>query len=309
MKSLRWPALVPFVLIAAFSTAAAPPESSPTLPVKVEKDIPYSAAGGEKLKLDLAAPTEGGPYPAVLLLHGGAWSVGNRGELSRRSRDKNGKSTPSLIEQVAAHGYVAVTASYRLAPKYKFPAQIEDARTAVRFLRANAKKFNIDPAKIAAGGFSAGGHLALLLGTADKNDFRDVEYPDESSRVQCVVDFFGPTDVSLYGASEGIEDAYMVPWLGKACKTDPAVYKRASPIDYVTKDDPPVLLIHGTADVIVPIIHSERMLKKLHQAGVKAELIAVKGEGHGWSGPEATRTVREAIEFLDEQLKRKKRDK
>jgi acetyl esterase/lipase len=306
MKNMRWLALRLLVLIAVFPSAAAWAKPSAPLPVKVEKNIPYSTAGGEKLMLDLAAPTEGGPYPAVLLLHGGAWSVGSRGDLSRGVRDKNGKATPSLIEQVAAHGYVAVSASYRLAPKYKFPAQIEDARTAVRFLRANAKRYNIEPEKIAAGGFSAGGHLALLLGTAGKNDFKNAEYPDESSRVQCVVDFFGPTDLSLYGASEGIEDTYMVPWLGKACKTDPAVYKRASPIDYVSKDDPPVLMIHGTADVIVPIIHSERMLMKLKGAGVKAELIAVKGEGHGWNGSEAAKTTRQALEFLDEQLKGKK---
>src|SRR6185312_1459837 len=146
------------------------------LAVAAKKDIVYSTVGTEKLRLDLAAPTSGGPYPAVLLLHGGAWKVGNRSDLSRSS-----PGTPSVIEQVAARGYVAVSASYRLAPKHKFPAQIEDARTAVRFLRANAKKFNIDPERIAAGGFSAGGHLALLLGVAGKTDFLTSEYPDQSS--------------------------------------------------------------------------------------------------------------------------------
>lgn len=276
------------------------------VPVKVEKGIPFSTAGGEKLLLDLAAPTVGGPYPAVLLLHGGAWSLGSRTDLSRNGRDKELKPTPSLIETVAARGYVAVSASYRLAPKHKFPAHIDDARTSVRFLRANAKKFNLDPDKIAAGGFSAGGHLALLLGTADNSSFENAEYSDQSSRVQCVVSFFGPSDLSLYGASEGLEDIYMVPLLGKACKTDPAVYKKASPIDYVTKDDPPVLMLHGTADFVVPIIHSERMLKKLQDAGVTAELIAVKGAGHGWSGPVAAKTTQDALKFLDEHLKGKK---
>jgi dipeptidyl aminopeptidase/acylaminoacyl peptidase len=98
----------------------------------------------------------------------------------------------------------------------------------------------------------------------------------------------------------------MVPLLGKACKTDPAVYKRASPIEYVTKDDPPVLMIHGTADFVVPIIHSERMLKKLQDAGVTAELITVKSEGHGWAGPVAVKTTQDALKFLDEHLKGKK---
>lgn len=289
-----------------FALAASPASADETPAVKVEKGIVYATPGGEKLMLDLAAPAEGGPYPAVLLLHGGAWSLGSRADLSRGSRDKNMKPTPSLIEQVAARGYVVASASYRLSPKHKFPAHIEDARTAVRFLRTHAKKFNLDPDKIGAGGFSAGGHLALLLGTADKNSFENAEYSEVSSRVQCVVSFFGPTDLSLYGASEGLEDIYMVPLLGKTCKTDPAVYRRASPIDYVTKDDPPVLMIHGTADFIVPIIHSERMLKKLQDAGVTADLIAVKGEGHGWTGPVATRSTQDAIQFLDEHLKGKK---
>ena len=145
-----------------------------------------------------------------------------------------------------------------------------------------------------------------MLGTADKNSFENTEYPEQSSRVQAVVSFFGPSDLSLYGASEGLEDAYMVPLLGKACKTDASVYKKASPIEYVTKDDPPVLMIHGTADFIVPIIHSERMLKKLQDAGVTAELISVKGEGHGWTGPVAAKTNRDAIKFFDEHLKGKK---
>lgn len=272
------------------------------LPVRVERDIIYSTVGTEKLRLDVAAPTTGGPYPAVLLLHGGAWMFGNRGDLSRGGYEE-GKRQPSLIEQVAARGYVAVSASYRLAPKHKFPAQIEDARTAVRFLRANAKNYNLNPDKIAASGFSAGGHLALLLGVLGKSDFVTAEYPDQSSRVQCVVSFFGPTDLSLYAASPGLEDAYMAPFLGKACKTDPAVYKRASPIDYAGKGNPPVLMIHGTADIVVPIIHSERMLKKLQDAGVKAELITVKGKGHGWTGPTAAKTMQDALQFLDSCLK------
>ena len=288
-------------LLLVVSLAALRSEEPPTtVPVKVERNIVYATAGGEKVLLDIAAPTEGGPYPAVLLLHGGAWSIGSRKELSVS------KTGPSLIEQIAARGYVVASASYRLAPKHKFPAQIEDARTAIRFLRANAKKYNLDPEKIAAGGFSAGGHLALLIGFADKDAFKNDEYPEQSSRVNCVVSFFGPTDLTLYAASEGLEDAFMVPWLGKGCKTDKGVYAKASPIEYVTKDDPPVLMIHGTADFVVPILHSERLLKKLQDTGVKSDLIAVKGEGHGWIGKPATKTTQDAILFLDEHLKGKK---
>jgi acetyl esterase/lipase len=302
---MKWLASVVLIAVVALvPTSAQEPEKLPV--VKVERSIPYSTAGGEKLMLDLAAPETGGPYPAVVLLHGGAWMTGNRADLSRSQRNKDSSLTPSLIEQIAARGYVVTSASYRLAPKHKFPAQIDDVRTAIRFLRENAKKYNLLPEKVAVGGFSAGGHLALLAGFANKDAFSNVEYPNQSSRVQSVVSFFGPTDLSLYAASEGLEDAYMVPWLGKACKMDKSVYTKASPINCVTKDAPPVLMIHGTADFIVPVLHSERLHKKLEDLGVKSELITVKGEGHGWNGKVAAGTTQEALRFLEENLKGKK---
>jgi dipeptidyl aminopeptidase/acylaminoacyl peptidase len=122
-----------------------------------------------------------------------------------------------------------------------------------------------------------------------------------------VVSYFGPTDLALYAASPGLEEAYMVPLLGKECRADPAVYRRASPIDHVSRDDPPVLMLHGTADLVVPIIHSERLLAKLREAGVPADLITLKGEGHGeWRPSVTARTTRDAIRFLDQHLKEKK---
>src|SRR5262249_13810267 len=157
-------------------------------------------------------------------------------------KGKDGKIKSSLLEDVAARGYVAVAPSYRLAPKFQFPAQIQDARSSVRFLRANAKEYNLDPNKIASAGISAGRHPALVLGLADKVDGWDAGgNTEQSCRVQCVVDFFGPADLSLYSNSPGVEDGYMVPVFGKSCKTDPEVYKKASPITYVSKTAPPVL--------------------------------------------------------------------
>ena len=134
--------------------------------IKLEKGIQYATAGGEKLQLDIAIPPGEGPFPCVVCLHGGAWMGGSRRDLSGNGKDKSGKPTPSWIEVIAEHGYVTASVSYRLAPKCKFPAMIEDARAAVRFLRANAKTYRADPDKFAAFGFSAGGHLALLLGLA-----------------------------------------------------------------------------------------------------------------------------------------------
>lgn len=265
------------------------------LPIKVEKDVTYATVDDQKLQFDVAMPKEGGPYPCIVCFHGGAWKFGSRKDLSR------------LIETVAARGYVVATASYRLAPKAKFPAQIEDAHAVVKFLRKNARAYNLDPDKIGALGYSAGAHLSLLLGVTDKADGLDGPLlPDVSGRVQAVVSFFGPTDMSLYATSPGLEDAYMVPFLGPEVKTDPKVYRRASPTEYVTKDDPPVLMLHGTFDLIVPIIHSERMLKKLQEAGVTAELITVRGEGHGFTGKPAVTTVEDAIKFFDTHLKGKK---
>jgi acetyl esterase/lipase len=303
-------ALAALAAIFALPAPAAPPappapqgETKPApLPVQVEYDVQYDTAGKQKLYLDLAMPKEGGPYPCVVVLHGGAWMLGSRKDLSAGSR-KN----PSLIEQVAARGYVVATVGYRLAPRSPFPAQIEDARSAVRFLRAHAKDYRIEPGKFAAGGFSAGGHLALLLGLAGGvKEWKVGGNLDENAKVQCVVDFFGPTDLTLYCGSPGIVDSYLVPVFGKACKTDTEVLKKASPINYVSKGAPPVLMFHGNLDLIVPIVHSEKLLKKLKEAGATAELVTVPGEGHGWNGPALARTLDESVKFLDQHLKGKK---
>ncbi len=283
----------------------AEPQSEQLHPLRVEKGIVYGTADGQKLQLDMARPKEGGPYPLVMLMHGGAWRYGSRADLSRNGRDANGKSLPSIIETVAAHGYVAVSVGYRLAPKYKFPAQLEDARAALDFLRGNAKKYDIDPDRIAAGGFSAGSHLALLLGL-DAPEGKGGNGGDPPPRLKAVISFFAPTDLSLYKASPGLESAYFVPVFGKDGKIEEEVYKKASPITHVSGDDPPVLLVHGTLDFIVPIIHSERLYKKLKDAGVDAEMITVPGGGHGWGGATATKTTLDAIKFLDEHLKVKK---
>lgn len=312
MLSVR-PLLLTLILgCGAPATPAAPPApvaapaSAVGLPTQVERGVVYATVDGRKLLMDIAVPKEGGPYPCVVLFHGGAWRVGSRRDLSTPIRGDGSKTTPSIIEQVAARGYVVATADYRLIPA-RFPAPVEDAKTAIRFLRANAKKYHIDPKKFAAGGFSAGAHLALMVGLSDKSAELDgTLYPEQDSRVQCVVSFFGPTDLSLYAATPGIAEAYLVPFLGPEAKTDPTVYKRASPITYVSKDDPPVLLVHGDLDVIVPIIHSERMLAKLKEAGVPAKLVTMPFKGHGWFGSPLEKSLQESVRFLDSHLKGKK---
>lgn len=279
-------------------------------PVKIERDVQYAVHDGEKMLLDIARPTTPGPHPCVVCLHGGAWRFGKKDHLSKTSRYLDvefGTGKKSLIEWLAGEGYVAVSVGYRLMPKYKFPAPVEDAKTAVRYLRTNAAKFEIDAERIAAIGYSAGGHIAALLGTTNTDDgFDGTLYRDQSSQVKCVVDFFGPTDLSLFVEAEGIEAAIFKPLLGSRYRENPEIYRRASPIEHVTKDAPPFLILHGTADILVPIIHSERFHKKLLEAGAKSEMTTLPGEGHGWTGDVAVKTMGVVTKFLETNLKAKR---
>jgi acetyl esterase/lipase len=297
-------ALAPTLLLAARAPADGPNAAA----VTVERGITYATSGKEKLALDIAIPPGDGPFPCVVMFHGGAWQYGSRFDFSVGDRDKTGKRGPSWIEVAAQKGYVAASVSYRLAPKHKFPAMIEDARAAVRYLRANAKKYKIDPDRIGALGFSAGAHLALLCGMCDKSAGFDVgDNLDVSGRVQCVVDFFGPTDLNLYASSPGIEDGYLVPVFGKGVKTDRTIYKKASPLTYVCKDSAPTLILHGTFDLIVPIKHSEELKKALAGEKVPVELLTVPFAGHGgWTDREMAKPLAATFEFLDKHLKDRK---
>lgn len=266
-------------------------------------DVVYATHEKEELKLDLCVPKGDGPFPVIVCFHGGSWRGGSRKDLTAGNWAPGRKEGAGLLQRFAEQGFAAASVSYRLAPKHKFPAQIIDAKTSIRFLRSQAKKYNLDPGRFVAMGFSAGGHIAALLGTTDsKANFDGKLYPKQSSRVQAVVDFFGPTQLSLFGETEIVAKSFMVPLLGKECLDDPECYQRASPIDYVSKDDPPFLIIHGTADIIVPVIHSERFEKKLKANGVVAELITLSGRGHGWGGDDLNQSFKSTIDFLNKYL-------
>jgi acetyl esterase/lipase len=265
---------------------------------KVQRDVIYSTNGGVTLKLDIFLPAgkQDKPSPAILYVHGGGWRGGGK---------SMGSWLNPLTRELIERGYVVVAAvDYRLAPEYKWPAFIHDVKCAVRFLRANAKKYNIDSDHIGTWGSSAGGHLVALLGTADASaKLEGAGYTNQSSRVQAVVDFFGPSDLLRLGeAAEHRERARIVFGEGDD------IYKAASPITYVTKDDAPFLIIHGDGDKLVPLKQSEVLHEKLKAAGVSSELLVVQNAGHGINGkdidPSREDITKKVVEFFDKHLRK-----
>jgi len=286
-----WSAAV-FALVALLLLVAAPRDSAA---LTIERDVVYATAQGTPLLLDLAMPKTGnGPFPVVVFLHGGGWSEGNRQEMNH------------FIEGVAGLGYVGVTVAYRLVPAARFPAQLEDCKAAVRWLRANAAKYRINPKRIGVVGFSAGGHLASMLGVTGKNDGLEGAggNPDQSSRVQAVVSFFGLTDFSTRDWPRDLENGVIEPFLGGSFANHADEYRRASPITYVTSDAPPFLFFHGSEDKLVPVDQSKRLGEKLRNAGVFAEVNVLEGEGHGFTDATNQKAMRRMLDFLDAHLKR-----
>ena len=288
VKTVRMPTRRGLLAVLLF---AAPVVAQPAN--KLDTDVAYARAGDKELKLDLARPAGTGPYPCVVCLHGGGWRLGSK-------RDLRG-----WIEFLADHGYVAASVGYRLAPGSTFPAQVEDAKTAVRFLRANAEKYGIDKDRFAALGYSAGGHLACLLGLTDeKCGFEGTECPGESSRVQAVVDYFGPTDLAAFAKDAAAQRGMIGPFIGARYDERPEAHDRASPLKYVTEDAPPFLILHGTRDGVVPTEQSRRLAVKLNELGVSYRYVEVAGEGHGWGGPTGAMTTGETVRFLARVLKK-----
>lgn len=222
------------------------------------KDIEYGNIGGTRpLLLDLYQPATAGSElrPGLIFIHGGAWKSGNRSDY---------KYYTGLF---AKRGYVVATISYRFSSEAKFPAAVEDAKCAVRWMRANASQYHVDPNKIAVIGGSAGGYLALMVGyTSDIPEFEGSGgNAGVSSRVQAVVDLYGPVDLT---APEGKKADVVKAFLGKTYEEDPDLYVKASPITYLTADDPPTLILQGTVDDTVPVTQSDLLARKLKELGI-----------------------------------------
>lgn len=261
--------------------------------VEFRENVEYGKAGDQALTLNLAAPKDQAePAPAVVCIHGGGWAAGDK------------RMFDGLIRELAEQGYVAVTVGYRFAPAHPFPAQVEDCKCAVRWLRDNAEELKIDPQHIGAVGASAGGHLAMMLGVMDSSDGLEGSggSPEQPSKVQAVVAYFGPTNfVGEYPpASRGIVKNF----IGGTLEERKDDYVRASPITYVDKSDAPILIFQGTKDVLVPYDQAYQMAEALTKVGVPGRVELLLGQSHGWGGKELERTMRATREFFDEHLKK-----
>ena len=239
----------------------------------IKRDIVYCTANGVALKMDMYTPLGkgDGPFPAAVYIHGGGWTGGDKA---------SGEGMSDAIELVG-RGYIVTSVNYRLAPQYKFPAQIEDVKCAVRHLRANAAAYHLDGNRIGVWGTSAGGHLAALLGTTTPRDGFEGSggYADQSSRVQAVVDMFGPADLKLEFASANQRIVMQV--FGAASSDDPIIMK-ASPVSHVSSDAPPFLILHGEQDRLVAPAQSRELYERLTAAGAKATLVMVANAGHSF---------------------------
>ncbi|MEW6356220.1 MAG: alpha/beta hydrolase [Planctomycetota bacterium] len=242
-------------------------KKGPPIPpgVKVERDIIYGKGGETDLKLDLYLP-EKKNGAAIVVIHGGGWKGGDKGPFG------------GAAVHYAAQGYVAVSINYRLSDVAKFPAAVEDCKCAVRWLRAHAKEYGFDPNKMGATGNSAGAHLSLMLGLTKPEDGLDGTggNNDVSSAVQVVVSQAGPTQFVPSWRHPAVQG-----FLGGFADEVPDVAKKASPITYVRKDAPPILMLHGTSDKTVPHTQVIEMEKALKDAGATFELISIEGGGHG----------------------------
>ncbi|WP_010586657.1 alpha/beta hydrolase [Schlesneria paludicola] len=289
--------LIPTLALTALLACGATAMAAPPVPETVTwtEGIEYTNPDDQHLQLNLARPKSGnGPFPAVICIHGGGFRAGKR------------DGYDGLCLRLAERGYVAATITYRLAPKYQFPAAVHDTKAAVRWMRANAKTYNVDPARIGVTGGSAGGHLAQFLAvTAHVPEFEgNGGNADQSSTVACVVNVYGPSDFTQsYGKSVDAHEVLPL-WFGGNLETKRALHIQGSPLYWVTPASAPTLCIHGTEDKYVAHEQAVWLVDKLKAATVDAELLTLEGAGHGFKGADVEKADKALFDYFDKKLKK-----
>lgn len=274
--------------------------------VREELDVKYGEAGSQPLLIDVFRPTEQkGKLPVVVYVHGGGWTGGNKKDFRDGARG------------LAKAGYVTFSVGYRLVRTNdvnkitRWPAQIDDVQRAIRWIRFKADEYQIDPDKIGAVGASAGGHLVSLLGTIDTRDNSDKTLAKYSSKVQCVINIFGPADLTEDFTKHGPAGPYVQTLVDnlmvKPKATNLELYKQSSPLYQVNSKSAPFIHFHGTVDPLVPLDQSKRLDAALKKAGVESTLVIFEGEGHGFKKPEnVQKFIVDSVNFLNRHLKNDK---
>jgi acetyl esterase/lipase len=296
---LKAPSLLATILSAALAlfggqaqepAPTAQPATGPA--ITVHENVEYGSVNGTDLHLDVYEPAAHvtQPRPAVVLIHGGGWI----------SFDKS--TMRSMGNLLARHGFVAFAVDYRLFhdSQNRWPAQLDDVQRAVRWVRANAATYGVNPARIGAFGHSAGAQLAALLGMEETRDNSDPTLAKYSSKVQAVVEVSGPSDFTTERDPEGL--AFLADFLGATYEKNPQIWREASPAYHVAKDDAPFLIVHGTEDKNVPVSQSQELYEKLQAAGVAVSFIKVN-DAHTFQTPEARRELAlESLAFFTHNL-------
>jgi acetyl esterase/lipase len=293
MKSALLLAFTVLLAVSSYAQTTKPAAAQPTsrrVPppgVRVLSDLEYVHHGHPRNRLDLYLPEKSDhPLPVIVWIHGGGWTGGDK------------TSGPAFHFSTKAYAVAAV--NYRFSQHAIFPAQIQDCKAAIRWLRAHAVEYGLDPDHFGAWGSSSGGHLVALLGTtADVKEFEGTGGNlDQSSRVQAVVDWFGPTDFLTVGTKDT-----RTRLLGADPKQNKEPAIKASPMTYISKTAAPFLIMHGDADQTVAISQSEIFAEALKQAGAEATMVTIKGGGHGGPGFQSPQSIKEIEDFFDKHLK------
>jgi acetyl esterase/lipase len=272
--------------------------AAPSLPqgaAKVLRDLPYVTNGHARQKLDLYLPAAP-KGPLLVYIHGGGWAGGSK-------NDPMGLPMLNL-------GYTLASVEYRFSQDAIFPAQIEDCKAAVRWLRAHAAEYGYDPKRVAAAGDSAGGHLtALLAVTGDVRDFDEGDNLDQSSAIRCGIDFYGPTDFLAFRPTGKDTDTQsktgrplLTQLFGGPLTEKLELARKASPVSWVNKHTAPLFILHGTKDPLVPTAQSTELYEKMQTAGVEVKLDVIDGAGHGGKEFFAADRPQQMVDFLEKHL-------